>query len=214
MDTLTLASLAALLAKRGWLAGTRNLDDTTGATPLTGADCDSRVVRPGHLFICKGVAFRSAYLVSALEKGAVAYLCDTDRAAELAAAAPEVPALIAHPESLRPAMALAAAEAFGRPDRALRTVGITGTKGKSTVSYMLRAVLDEGAPAPRTAVMGSIGTFDGVEDLESPRPRRPTCGATWPTRAKRALPTWTWRCPARASSTTAWRGSGSTSACS
>lgn len=167
MDTLTLASLAMLLAKRGWLAGTRNLDDTTGATPLTGADCDSRVVRPGHLFICKGVAFRSAYLVSALEKGAAAYLCDTDRAAELAATASGVPALIAHPESLRPAMALAAAEAFGHPDRVLRTVGITGTKGKSTVSYMLRAVLDEGALAPRTAVMGSIGTFDGVEDLES-----------------------------------------------
>ena len=42
--------------------------------------------RPGHLFICKGVAFRSAYLVSALEKGAVAYLEGRARIAEDAAA--------------------------------------------------------------------------------------------------------------------------------
>ncbi len=167
MDTLTLASLAALLERRGWLAGTRNLTAEAGATPVTGADCDSRVVRPGHLFICKGAAFKPAYLAAALNAGAVAYLCDEGRADELAAAAPGVPALVARPESLRPAMALAAAEAFGRPDRAVQVVGITGTKGKSTVSYMLRAILDNGVPGSGTGVIGSIDTYDGVENLES-----------------------------------------------
>ena len=72
MDTLTLASLAALLERRGWLVGTRNLTAEAGATPVTGADCDSRVVRPGHLFICKGAAFKPAYLAAALNAGAVA----------------------------------------------------------------------------------------------------------------------------------------------
>ena len=175
MDTITLASLAGLLRARGLLERTANLTPAAGATPVSGCDCDSRVVRAGHVFVCKGAAFRAAYLKQAVGAGAVAYLCDAAHAPELAAAAPGVPALVA--SDLRLAMAVASAEAFGHPDRDLAVVGITGTKGKSTVSYMLRAVLDDvasaraGGPVPATApatgVIGSIDTFDGVESFES-----------------------------------------------
>ena len=72
MNTTNLSGIAALLRARGTLAEVRNLTQEAGATPVTGCDCDSRVVRPGHVFVCKGQAFRPAYLVSALEKGAVA----------------------------------------------------------------------------------------------------------------------------------------------
>lgn len=161
----TLASLARLLDRRGLLATTANISAEKGATPVTGVDCDSRVVVPAHVFVCKGTAFKPAYLASALEKGAVAYLCDEGRATELAAGAPNVPALVA--TNLRRAMALASAEAFGHPDHDLSVIGITGTKGKSTVSYMLRAVLDGGEPYARAGIMGSIETFDGVEREES-----------------------------------------------
>ncbi len=165
MNTTTLASLATLLTEQGLLAGTHNLTAETGTIPVTGADCNSRVVRAGHLFVCKGRAFSPAYLTSALEQGAVAYLCDEEHADGLAATAPGVPALIA--SDLRRAMAVTSAEAFGHPDRDLTTIGITGTKGKSTVSYMLRAVLDGGEPYSTAGVIGSIETFDGVENLES-----------------------------------------------
>ena len=167
MDTLNLASLAAALKDRGLLAGTRNVNETTGALPVTGADCDSRVAAPGHLFVCKGRAFKPAYLRSALERGAAAYLCDDEHAAELEAEVPGTPALIARACDLRRAMAVASAEAWGRPDRALKTIGLTGTKGKSTVSYMLRPILDDGRPGSQAAVIGSIDTYDGVESLES-----------------------------------------------
>ena len=70
MDTTTLASLASLLERSGLLAGTTNLTAETGSTPVTGADCDSRVAAAGHVFVCKGAAFRPAYLTSALEAGA------------------------------------------------------------------------------------------------------------------------------------------------
>ncbi|MDM8271629.1 Mur ligase family protein [Thermophilibacter provencensis] len=165
MNTTNLASLAALLEEQGLLAGTHNLTAEAGATPVTGADCDSRVVRAGHVFVCKGAAFKPAYLTSALEKGAVAFLCDEAHAGELTTAAPGVPALVA--SNLRRAMALVSAEAFGHPDNDVRVVGITGTKGKSTVSYMLRAVLDGDEPGSGTGVIGSIDTYDGVENLES-----------------------------------------------
>ncbi|HJB55222.1 MAG TPA: UDP-N-acetylmuramyl peptide synthase, partial [Candidatus Olsenella avistercoris] len=165
MNTTTLASLAALLDEQGLLAGTHNLTAEAGATPVTGADCDSRVARAGHVFVCKGAAFRPAYLTSALELGAVAYLCDEAHAAELAETAPAAPALIA--SDLRRAMAHVSAEAWGHPDRDVRVVGITGTKGKSTVSYMLRAILDGDEVGSGTAVIGSIDTYDGVEHFES-----------------------------------------------
>ena len=67
MNTTNLSGIAELLRARGTLAEVRNLTQEAGATPVTGCDCDSRVVRPGHVFVCKGQAFRPAYLVSALE---------------------------------------------------------------------------------------------------------------------------------------------------
>ncbi len=165
MNTTTLTTIAELLSREGVLARTTNITPESGATYVTGADCDSRVVKPGHVFVCKGRAFKPAYLTSALEKGAVAYLCDEDHAAELASVAPEVPALVA--SDLRRAMALASAEAFGHPDASIKVVGITGTKGKSTVSYMLRSVLDGEELYSSAGVLGSIDTYDGVEREES-----------------------------------------------
>lgn len=165
MDTVTFASLAALLAEHNLLAGTRNTTDATRSIPITGADCDSRIVQPGHLFVCKGAAFKPTYLTGAIERGAVAYLCAEELADELEAAAPGVPALITH--DVRHAMALVSAAAWGHPDRDLTVIGITGTKGKSTVSYMLRAILDGATPGSGTGVIGSINTYDGLTEIES-----------------------------------------------
>ncbi|MCI1666033.1 MAG: UDP-N-acetylmuramoyl-L-alanyl-D-glutamate--2,6-diaminopimelate ligase [Atopobiaceae bacterium] len=160
--TTTLASLTDLLTRQGMLDR-----GTDAATPVTGVSFDSRQVSPGDLFVCKGAAFRAGFLAIAMEAGAVGYLCDETHADALAAAQPDVPALVAPDDQLRPAMAVAAAEAYDHPDHDLHVVGITGTKGKSTVAYMLRAILDAGEPYSRCAIMGSIDTFDGVERFES-----------------------------------------------
>lgn len=162
---MTLARIAQLLSTQGLLDRVSNMDDATAQTRVTGADCDSRFAAPNHLFVCKGAAFKPAYLASALESGCVAYLCDGARADELAAVAPGVPQLVA--SDLRRAMAVASAAAWDHPDRSIDVVGITGTKGKSTVSYMLKQILDAGSAEPRAAILGSIETFDGVEHFES-----------------------------------------------
>lgn len=177
MDTLTLASLVALLDNANLLEGTHNITSDNNTLVLSGADCDSRVVAPGHLFICKGAAFKPAYLAQAIEHGAVAYLCEAELAPELAEACPGVPALIAKgKKSLRTAMAIASKACWGCPDDVMPVVGVTGTKGKSTTTYLLRSILDardkgaDGAePGCRTGVgiIGSIRTYDGVEELES-----------------------------------------------
>ena len=160
MDTYTdIQTLAKLLDDRGLLLEQHNLPEQP--LPIAGADCDSRVVSDGHLFICKGAAFRPAYLVSALEAGAVAYLCDSTHAAELTSIAPDVPALVT--SDIRTAMAVVSAEAWGHPDAHMRVAGITGTKGKTTVAYFLRAILDGDTPLSHAATLGTLETYDGVE---------------------------------------------------
>ncbi len=158
--------LAELLRHEGLLAGTTNLSTPpTEDVAVSGADCDSRVVEPGHLFVCKGASFKPAFLVSALEAGAIGYLCDESFAPQLAAAAPNTPSILTC--DIRRAMALVSAEAWGRPNNNMQVVGITGTKGKTTVAYFVRAILDGDVPRSHAAALGTLETYDGVERFAS-----------------------------------------------
>lgn len=159
MDTVTLSDIATAIAAGGVEVSPVG---ATEAARVTGASCDSRAVGPGDLFVCKGAAFRPAFLRAALDAGAVAYLCDDAHAPELAAAAPGVPALVV--AAIRPAMALASAAAYGHPDRDLPIVGITGTKGKTTAAYMLRSIVDAARGEGACGMIGTVETYDGAEE--------------------------------------------------
>lgn len=166
MDTFTAHTLARLLADKGLLADTVNLPEDPADSPtITGADCDSRVVEPGHLFICKGAAFKPAYLQSALDTGAVAYLCAEQLVADLGRVAPQTPALVC--TDVRKAMAIASAAAWGYPNNRMQVAGITGTKGKTTVAYFVRAILDGSTPRSHAATLGTLETYDGIEHFAS-----------------------------------------------
>lgn len=134
-----------------------------------GMAIDSRRVASGNLFVCKGAAFRPAFLAGAVEQGAAAYLCQTavpgklEVPSALCAASEGVPGIVV--DNVRRAMALVAPVIYGHPERSLDVVGITGTKGKSTVAYMLRAILT--AAHIDSSILGSIETDDGREHMES-----------------------------------------------
>ncbi|MEO6349524.1 MAG: UDP-N-acetylmuramoyl-L-alanyl-D-glutamate--2,6-diaminopimelate ligase [Candidatus Limnocylindrales bacterium] len=127
-----------------------------GLVEVTGVDFDSREVKPGHVFVAVPGAEADGhdYAAAAVDRGAIAVIAE--RALPLLG----VPQLLV--SSSRSALAVAAAWFYGFPSRDLGVVGITGTDGKTTTSYLVRAMLAEaGLPT------GMITTVDVVVGGES-----------------------------------------------
>jgi UDP-N-acetylmuramoyl-L-alanyl-D-glutamate--2,6-diaminopimelate ligase len=132
------------------------------ATELTGATSASGLARPGDLFAAfpGARAHGAAHAAQALERGAAAVLTDAAGAARIG---PAVPVL--RTEAPRVAAGLAADEVYGRPSAELAIAGITGTSGKTTTTYLIRAGL-AGLGAP-VGVIGTVGAFAGEAPIAS-----------------------------------------------
>jgi UDP-N-acetylmuramoyl-L-alanyl-D-glutamate--2,6-diaminopimelate ligase len=120
---------------------------------VTSVTYDHRDVRPGALHCCipgdhvDGHVFAAA----ARRAGAVAFVCERPLGEDAGGAVQ----LVFGEAGGRPAMALAACALFDDPASSLRTVGVTGTNGKTTTTFFLRSVLEQhGWP---TAVIGTLG---------------------------------------------------------
>ena len=121
---------------------------------ITGIELDSRKVQPGTLFFCiPGTKVDGHdYAPVALEKGAAALV--VERELDL-----NVPQLVV--ESARTALAYIAAAFYGNPVDGMRLIGITGTKGKTTVSFLVRSILK--AAGIKTGLIGTVSTYIGDE---------------------------------------------------
>jgi len=112
---------------------------------------DSRAIVAGSLFVAVR-GFHSdghQFISQALAQGAVAVIAEEQRAATAADAAP----VICVPDS-RAALARLATVFYGRPSERLKLIGITGTKGKTTTSYLVRSIIE--AAGHRTGLIGTI----------------------------------------------------------
>lgn len=133
-----------------------------GAAPVTGLTYNSKEVTPGTLFICKGSAFKPEYLADAASRGALAYVSH-----ELYPSV-DLPAILV--SDIRRSMPVLASKFFERAAELFRLTGITGTKGKSTTAYYLKAILDDWLTAEggrESGIISSIDTYDGREFYES-----------------------------------------------
>jgi UDP-N-acetylmuramoyl-L-alanyl-D-glutamate--2,6-diaminopimelate ligase len=132
-----------------------------GIGPVSGADAgvevvglayDSRRVAPGTLFFCVP-GYRSdghEFAARAISDGAVALVVERP----LGLGVPEV--LV---PSVRAAMGPVAGRFHGDPSARLRVIGITGTNGKTTTAFLVRALLE--AAGEQTGLLGTVTSIVG-----------------------------------------------------
>lgn len=142
---------------------------TTPATAQTGQVAgithDSRAVRPGDMYVAISgyVTHGAKFAHSAVEAGAVCVVTDSAGAALCESVGVPV-AIVDDPRAV---MGLLADVIYGRPSSVIPVVGITGTNGKTTTSYLLAGVLREAGH--RVGVIGTTGITVGEASIPSAR---------------------------------------------
>lgn len=124
---------------------------------------DSRKIAPETMFVCMvgAVTDGHKYIPDAVEKEASVIVLEKE---EEAAQIPENITVL-KVESARQALALMSAALFDHPARKLVTIGLTGTKGKTTTTYMIKKVLE--MAGKKVGLIGTIGAMIGEEHLPS-----------------------------------------------
>lgn len=119
---------------------------------------DSRKIEKGCLFICiKGASFDGhTFAKEAADKGAAVLVVEESV---------EVPkhVTVIQVENSRYAMAFISAAWFGHPAKELTTIAVTGTKGKTTTTYMIQSLLEKAGH--KTGVIGTIEVVIGDKHI-------------------------------------------------
>ena len=126
---------------------------------IGGISFDSRTVKPGDVFICIS-GFQTdghKFAPMAVEKGAVAVIAERD-ISELGVTCVVV-------DNARKAMALVSAEFYGHPQNKFCLIGITGTNGKTTTTYLVKSVLE--AMGKKVGLIGTNQNMIGTEIIPS-----------------------------------------------
>ncbi|MBR1883698.1 MAG: UDP-N-acetylmuramyl-tripeptide synthetase [Clostridia bacterium] len=119
---------------------------------------DSRDIKENTLFFCKGVNYKEEYLSIAISRGAVAYISEKKYISDLC------DYIIVN--DISRAMAVVASEFYNHAYEDIETIGITGTKGKTTVTFFLSNILDEYTKS-RNALISTVSTYTKITDSES-----------------------------------------------
>lgn len=117
---------------------------------------DSRKVTEGSLFICieGGTADGHTFIPDVVKKGAKALIVTKDVSGLLPA---DADVTVVRVKDSRYALAFVSAAYFGHPAEKLKVIGITGTKGKTTTTYLVKAILEHAGHK-----VGLVGTIEAV----------------------------------------------------
>ena len=128
---------------------------------ITGVRYDSRRVGPGNLFVAvRGACFDGhSFIEQAVDKGAVAIVGEKPGLSKRATT-------IVVPNS-REALARLAATYYGDPSRRLKVIGVTGTNGKSTTTFLVKHLLERANQS--TGLIGTIRYEIGERVLPAQR---------------------------------------------
>ncbi len=169
---MTVGALLQVL-ERMLPASERPWASAVGSRPLEveakGVTHDSRHAGPGWIFVgLRGLKTDgAAFAPEAIAAGAAAIVADHGPGApgQGGIEGADIPWIVV--EDARQALALLSAEFYGHPSRRMQVVGITGTNGKTTTSYMLNAVFEEAGI--RCGLMGTVTYRIGTREVEATR---------------------------------------------
>lgn len=144
------------------------IESTTQTAPesleITGISCDSRETEKGSLFVAIPGNRKSgeAYIRQALERGAAAVICQGRPPENLPEGAPFI--LV---RNARQTLGRLACTWYGNPAERLKIIGVTGTNGKTTTTYLIRHILQ--AAGEKTGLIGTVENRIGEQSLPAQR---------------------------------------------
>ena len=131
---------------------------------ITNLDKDSRNIKENGLFFAiKG--FESdghEYVETAIKNGAVAVVLQEAKKSLISKIPENVTIIVA--EDTRYALAICSCNFYGNPSRKFKLIGITGTKGKTTTSFMIKKILEK--TGKKVGLIGTIASYIGDKKLE------------------------------------------------
>lgn len=126
--------------------------------PVSKLIYDSRLACQDGVFVCisGAVADGHTFIQEVVQKGVTAVIVEKEV---------EVPenVTVIRVENTRKALAYMSSAYFGYPAEQLKTIGITGTKGKTTTTYMVKSILEK--TGFRTGLIGTIETVIGEKTI-------------------------------------------------
>ena len=126
---------------------------------IKNVEINSKKVTPDTLFIAiKGFDFDGhEYVAEAIEKGATAVMLDLSADLKKVKIPAGVTVIIS--DNTRAAMARVACNFYGNPSKKFKLIGVTGTKGKTTTTYMIKSILEKAGH--KVGLIGTIANYIG-----------------------------------------------------
>lgn len=125
---------------------------------------DSRLIKSRDLFVAiRGFETDGHdYIETAIKNGAVAVIVDTNCDIKKLNIPENVALLVA--DNTRKALAICVCNINNNPSRKFKLIGITGTKGKTTTTFMIKSILEKADQ--KVGLIGSIATYIGKEKIQ------------------------------------------------
>ena len=124
---------------------------------IKGIEKNSKEVKEGYLFVAiKGFSVDGhKFIENAIENGATAIMIEEGCNLKGVKLPEDVAIIMA--KNTREALAISAANFYGNPSAKLKLIGVTGTKGKTTTTYMIKEILEKAGK--KVGLIGTIATY-------------------------------------------------------
>ena len=124
-------------------------------------ESNSKKIIPNSLFVAiKGYDFDGhEFINEAIENGAIAIIIDASADFSKIKLKSDITVIVS--ENTRNALAIVSCNFFGNPSKYFKLIGITGTKGKTTTSYMIKSILEKAGY--KVGLIGTIANYIGDE---------------------------------------------------